>query len=95
MSGDTHAVGIEKIKLGEKRVDISDKMIINATCDVNQLFALKCKWAWEKYKQGCANHWMPDEICMAVDIKLYSEMIDLKNEKIFFETRVIEYKSGG
>ena len=73
--------GTETIRVGEKRVDVSEKMIINARCDVNQLVPFKYKWAWDKYKQGCANHWMPDEISMAADIKLYNDPNALSDDE--------------
>ncbi len=56
----------------EKRVDISDKKLINCNqVDVNQLMPLKYKWAWEHYLNGCANHWMPTEVPMGKDIELW------------------------
>ncbi|WP_241294482.1 ribonucleotide-diphosphate reductase subunit beta [Burkholderia stabilis] len=55
------------------RVDAADKRIINGKTDVNQLVPFKYKWAWEKYLNGCANHWMPQEINMARDIALWKD----------------------
>ena len=43
--------GTETIRVGET-VDVSEKMIINARCDANQLVPFKYKWAWDKYKQA-------------------------------------------
>ena len=51
-----------------RRVQASDKRVINGSTDVNQLVPFKYKWAWEKYLSGCANHWMPQEINMSRDI---------------------------
>ena len=49
-----------------------DKRLINcATVDVNQLMPLKYAWAWEHYLNGCANHWMPNEVPMGDDIALW------------------------
>jgi len=48
-----------------------DKRIINGTSDVNQLIPFKYDWAWQKYLDGCANHWMPQEVPMGNDIKLW------------------------
>src|SRR4029077_18902188 len=31
------------------------------------------KWAWQKYLDACANHWMPNEINMAADIALWKD----------------------
>lgn len=55
-----------------KRVKVKDKRLINCNqVDVNQLMPLKYKWAWEHYINGCANHWMPNEVPMAKDIELW------------------------
>lgn len=56
---------------GAERVDVSDKRMINARADVNQLLPMKYRWAWEKYLAGCANHWMPSEVSMQADIALW------------------------
>jgi len=37
--------------------------------DVNQLIPIKYQWAWQYYLDGCANHWMPQEISMQRDIE--------------------------
>lgn len=55
-----------------KRIKVEDKRIINCRADVNQLSPIKYKWAWDKYKTGCANHWMPQEINMNADIQLWN-----------------------
>ena len=48
------------------------KRLINCeTVDVNQLMPLKYEWAWEHYLNGCANHWMPNEVPMGADIALW------------------------
>ena len=48
----------------EGRVQVGQKAMINSKADLNQLVPLKYKWAWEKYLDGTANHWMPQEINM-------------------------------
>src|SRR5688572_5079997 len=55
------------------RVRAEDKRVINAKTDVNQLVPFKYKWAWEKYLNGCANHWMPQEVNMNRDIALWKD----------------------
>ena len=52
-----------------KRVAVDDKKIINCRADLNQLMPIKYDWAWKKYEDGCANHWMPNEISMQTDIE--------------------------
>jgi ribonucleoside-diphosphate reductase beta chain len=51
-----------------KRVHASDKRMINATTDVNQLVPFKYKWAWQMYLDSCNNHWMPAEYKMGTDL---------------------------
>ncbi len=48
-----------------------DKRMINCWADLNQLIPFKYEWAWDKYLKACANHWMPNEINMAADVKLW------------------------
>lgn len=56
----------------DKRVNVANKRLINChAVDVNQLMPLKYKWAWEHYLNGCANHWMPNEVPMGKDIELW------------------------
>ena len=59
-------------KPNNKRVTADEKRMINChAVDVNQLMPLKYKWAWEHYLNGCANHWMPNEVPMGKDIELW------------------------
>ncbi len=54
-----------------QRVTVDKKRMINARADLNQLVPFKYDWAWQKYLDGCANHWMPQEINMNADIALW------------------------
>jgi ribonucleoside-diphosphate reductase beta chain len=63
--------GLEQVEFGAKRLVVDDKRMINCRADVNQLVPFKYKWAWQKYLDGCANHWMPQEINMNADIQLW------------------------
>lgn len=48
------------------------KSLINCRrVDVNQLMPLAYRWAWEHYRNGCANHWMPSEVPMGKDIETW------------------------
>ncbi|MGR8935172.1 MAG: ribonucleotide-diphosphate reductase subunit beta, partial [Gammaproteobacteria bacterium] len=60
--------GLENIEMGARRIQVDDKKIINCRADLNQLVPFKYDWAWQKYLDGCANHWMPQEINMNADI---------------------------
>jgi ribonucleoside-diphosphate reductase beta chain len=60
------------LKTNTNRVDVASKRLINChAVDVNQLMPLKYTWAWEHYLNGCANHWMPNEVPMGKDIELW------------------------
>lgn len=67
----TNATGLGGIDREGGRVSVSDKAMINARADVNQLLPLKYRWAWEKYLSACNNHWMPTEVSMQADIALW------------------------
>jgi ribonucleoside-diphosphate reductase beta chain len=65
------ATGLETLEIGAGRVRVDDKRIINCRADLNQLVPFKYDWAWQKYLDACANHWMPQEINMNADIALW------------------------
>lgn len=58
-------------KMTKARMTADNKRIINndRTVDCNQLVPIKYKWAWNYYLDGCANHWMPQEVSMQRDIE--------------------------
>jgi ribonucleoside-diphosphate reductase beta chain len=88
------ATGLESIEIGAKRIQVDDKKIINCRADLNQLVPFKYTWAWQKYLDACANHWMPQEINMNADIALWKsadgltedERIIIKRNLGFFST---------
>ena len=53
------------------RVQVDDKAMINCKADLNQLVPFKYDQAWQKYLDGSANHWMPQEVNMTADIALW------------------------
>ena len=63
--------GLEEVEFGAGRISVDDKQMINCRADLNQLVPFKYKWAWQKYLDACANHWMPQEINMTADIALW------------------------
>ena len=65
------AAGLEELEMGAARVSVDEKRMINCRADVNQLVPFKYDWAWQKYLDACANHWMPQEINMAKDVALW------------------------
>ncbi len=70
---DLSGTGLEDIKMGAVRIQVDDKKIINCRADLNQLVPFKYEWAWQKYLDGCANHWMPQEINMTADLALWRD----------------------
>ena len=67
----TSSTGLESAVMGTERLSVEKKSIINCKSDVNQLCPMRYKWAWEKYLNACANHWMPQEVGMQADIDLW------------------------
>ena len=66
------AAGVEELdEMAGSRVQVDDKMMIDCKADLNQLVPFKYDWAWQKYLDGSANHWMPQEINMTNDIVLW------------------------
>lgn len=65
--------GLESLEMGAARVQVDDKKIINCRADLNQLVPFKYEWAWKKYLDGCANHWMPNEINMTNDFAQWQD----------------------
>ncbi|OGT42995.1 MAG: ribonucleotide-diphosphate reductase subunit beta [Gammaproteobacteria bacterium RIFCSPHIGHO2_12_FULL_37_34] len=73
--------GLETLQMGAARVQVDDKKIINCRADLNQLVPFKYQWAWKKYLDACANHWMPNEINMAADVALWKSLDDLTEDE--------------
>ena len=63
--------GEEELEIMSGRVQVDDKAMINCRADLNQLVPFKYDWAWQKYLDGSANHWMPQEVNMTTDIALW------------------------
>ena len=77
-----------------ERVTVDQKRMINCRADLNQLVPFKYDWAWQKYLDGCANHWMPQEVNMTADVALWKsengltadEHVVVKRSLGFFST---------
>ena len=59
---------IADLDMGATRIHVDEKRIINCRADLNQLVPIKYDWAWQKYLDACANHWMPQEVNMQQDV---------------------------
>ncbi|MES2826322.1 MAG: ribonucleotide-diphosphate reductase subunit beta [Pseudomonadota bacterium] len=79
------APGIAELESSATRIQVDDKMMINCRADLNQLVPFKYDWAWQKYLDGCSNHWMPQEVNMTADIALWKNKDGLTED----ERRVI------
>ncbi len=73
--------GEEALEGMGSRVDVDQKAMINCRADVNQLVPFKYDWAWQKYLDGCANHWMPQEINMTPDVALRKDKNGLSEDE--------------
>lgn len=85
--------GLESIDFGAKRVTVDDKRMINCRADVNQLVPLKYQWAWQKYLDACANHWMPQEVNMNADIALWKDKEKLSDDERLLIKRCLGFFS--
>ncbi|SEL59159.1 ribonucleotide-diphosphate reductase subunit beta [Halomonas daqiaonensis] len=84
------AAGLEELEMGAARIEVDDKQMINARADLNQLVPFKYEWAWQKYLDGSANHWMPQEVNMNADIALWKSAEGLTAD----ERRIVERSLG-
>ena len=73
--------GLEELEGASSRVDVDQKQMINCRADVNQLVPFKYDWAWQKYLDGSANHWMPQEINMTADVALWKSKDGLSEQE--------------
>src|SRR5690554_1977070 len=84
------SAGLQELSESTQRVEVDDKRMINCRADLNQLVPFKYDWAWQKYLDGCANHWMPQEVNMTADIALWKNPEGLTDD----ERRVVKRSLG-
>jgi ribonucleoside-diphosphate reductase beta chain len=87
------APGLEELEMGAARIQVDDKQMINCRADLNQLVPFKYDWAWQKYLDGCANHWMPQEVNMTADIALWRNKDGLTEDERRLVMRSLGYFS--
>jgi len=75
------------------RVTVDQKQMINCRADLNQLVPFKYDWAWQKYLDGCANHWMPQEVNMTADIALWKTEEGLSEDERLIVKRSLGFFS--
>jgi ribonucleoside-diphosphate reductase beta chain len=77
-------------RMTNERPNVNKRRIINGVeGDVVQLSPIKHQFAWDAYKAGNANHWLPEEISMQKDIELWKS-----NELTEAERRAINMTMG-
>ena len=72
---------LDEMMANAGRVQVDQKMMINCKADLNQLVPFKYDWAWQKYLDGSANHWMPQEINMTADVALWKDKNGLTEDE--------------
>ncbi|MGY8812786.1 MAG: ribonucleotide-diphosphate reductase subunit beta [Pseudomonadales bacterium] len=82
--------GLEELEGSAARVNVDAKQMINCRADLNQLVPFKYEWAWQKYLDGCSNHWMPQEVNMTADIALWKSNDGLTED----ERRIVKRNLG-
>jgi ribonucleoside-diphosphate reductase beta chain len=87
------APGLEELEMGAGRVSVDEKAMINCRADLNQLVPFKYDWAWQKYIDGCANHWMPQEINMTADVATWKSTDGLTEDERRIVMRNLGYFS--
>lgn len=87
------ALGVEELEMGARRIEVDQKAMINCRADLNQLVPMKYDWAWQKYLDGCANHWMPQEVNMTADIVLWKTPGGLSDDERRIIMRSLGYFS--
>lgn len=76
------------IKRNAPPVNVNNRRIINGfEADVIQLYPMKHAFAWEYYNAANANHWLPTEISMQLDIEQWKNGTAItQDERQAFET---------
>ncbi len=87
------SAGVEELEMGASRVSVDEKAMINCRADLNQLVPFKYDWAWQKYLDGCANHWMPQEINMTTDVATWKSSDGLSEDERRIVMRSLGYFS--
>lgn len=85
--------GLEELEASGQRIQVDQKRMINCRADLNQLVPFKYDWAWQKYLDGCANHWMPQEVNMNADISLWKSEDGLSEDERLIVMRSLGYFS--
>ena len=85
--------GLAELEMSGSRISVDEKAMINCRADLNQLVPFKYDWAWQKYLDGCANHWMPQEINMTADVATWKSEDGLTEDERRIVMRSLGYFS--
>ncbi len=85
--------GLEELEMGAGRISVDEKAMINCRADLNQLVPFKYDWALQKYIDGCANHWMPQEVNMTADVATWKNDDGLSDDERRIIMRSLGYFS--
>ena len=85
--------GLAELEMSGARISVDEKAMINCRADLNQLVPFKYDWAWQKYLDGCANHWMPQEINMTADVTTWKSEDGLTEDERRIVMRSLGYFS--
>ena len=87
------SAGVEELEMGASRLSVDEKAMINCRADLNQLVPFKYDWAWQKYLDGCANHWMTQEINITADVATWKSSDGLSEDERRIVMRSLGYFS--
>ncbi|MBT5135556.1 MAG: ribonucleotide-diphosphate reductase subunit beta [Halieaceae bacterium] len=85
--------GLAELEMSGSRISVDEKAMINCRADLNQLVPFKYDWAWQKYLDGCANHWMPQEVNMTADVATWKSEDGLTEDERRIVMRSLGYFS--
>ena len=85
--------GVKELDALGGRVEVDQKAMINCKADLNQLVPFKYDWAWQKYLDGSANHWMPQEVNMTADVALWKSEEGLTEDERMIVKRSLGFFS--
>lgn len=71
-----------------------NKILSGNLTTINQILPHKNKWAWDLYRRGVANNWVPDEISMSRDIEQWRSRTVLSEDERLLVRRCLGFFAG-
>ena len=72
----------------------TDKILGHENVGVNQILPHKNKWAWDLYKKGKNNNWVPEEVPMTRDIQNWKAADVLSDDEKLLVNRCLGFFAG-